>query len=444
VSAVTFQHSDRGTDESVWRRHTAGVTVVHVADILAVGRTVVVAPHPDDETLGAGGLVASLSAAGTEVRLVICTDGEAAAGLGSVDSMRAIGSRRRAEAEGAAAVLATGSPVELCFLELPDGDLAGSTVELEAALAPLLADAEMIVAPWPGDGHPDHAAVGRAVRRISGATPRLDYPVWAWHWGAPENLPDGDLVRVPLSPSAQRAKGDAIQTYVSQLSGVDPILTPAVLAHFRRDHELFVIDTATRSAIRPVDRSSSTFFDSLYHTTPGSDPWDFARSETERTRFDQLVDHLGGLHFRSGLELGCSTGQLTRRLARHTDRVLAIDTSARAIEVAASTLDTTPNVELRVGHLPEGLRTEDVGFDLVVLAELGYYFSVPELTGLVQDLARRSTAGATLLASHWTGSSSDHRLDARTTHRVIDNALGWPITRTAVLGDHLIDVWTRA
>lgn len=60
MSATTFHHADRGTDESVWRHHTEGVTVVHVADLLGVGHTVVVvAPHPDDETLAAGEMLAT-------------------------------------------------------------------------------------------------------------------------------------------------------------------------------------------------------------------------------------------------------------------------------------------------------------------------------------------------------------------------------------------------
>ncbi|MCY7344492.1 MAG: PIG-L family deacetylase, partial [Pseudonocardia sp.] len=41
-------------------------------------RVVVVAAHPDDETLGAGGVLRVLHAAGAALTLVVATDGEAA------------------------------------------------------------------------------------------------------------------------------------------------------------------------------------------------------------------------------------------------------------------------------------------------------------------------------------------------------------------------------
>lgn len=279
---------------------------------------------------------------------MLCTDGEAAAGLGSVDSMRAIGNRRHAEAVAAAAALATDSPVEMCFLELPDGALDGRTVELEAALAPLLADADLIVAPWPGDGHPDHAAAG------PGGTPHLRRDTAARVPGV------GVALGNPGRPGPGQPGTRAAQSVCAARQGDrDPDLCLAAQRRRPDPHSRGPGALPTRSrawssppspnttARRPA---SSAFFEALHRTTPGGDPWDFARSETEQLRFDQIVDRLGGSRFRSGLELGCSTGQLTRRLARHTDRLLATHAS-RGIECATGIVELEPSA-------PDALRQQ--------------------------------------------------------------------------------------
>jgi len=252
--AATFSHADPGTDEATWSPFLAGIDAVHFVDLGPLERVTVIAPHPDDESLGAGGVIAGWSAAGVQVDVVACTDGGAAATTGST-SRAALGRRRRTELAAAAHQLGVGTEVAIHRLDLPDGGLSGAGRELRSALRPLVARADLVVSPWSGDGHPDHRAVGDAVRQISADRPRLEYPVWAWHWGLPDDLPAGLLIRVPITSSAGRAKAAAIACYGSQRGGDDPILTERVLAHFRRDVEVFVAEPSTRSRIRPVDRS---------------------------------------------------------------------------------------------------------------------------------------------------------------------------------------------
>jgi len=446
MSVVSFRHSDAGTDEAVWRDHAGTAQLVHFADLGDLRRVVVVAPHPDDESLGAGGVVASWSAAGVEVTVVSCSDGDAAGDPGDPAARRELGRTRAGELDEALHALSSGTPVRSVRLGLPDGALADRAGELRDRLRELLADVDLVVAPWPGDGHPDHAAVGAAVREVAGTTPRLEYPVWAWHWGAPADLADGTLVRIPLSPSARRAKSAAIAAHRSQSEGSDPILTPAVLAHFTRDDELFLVDDATLHSLRSVPRGSSEFFDSLYRSSPSGDPWDFDRSRAEQRRQREVLDVLGVATFERGLEIGCATGQLTRRLAARVRELVALDTSARAIEVARRTCARSSGVELRVAHAPDDLTGADRGFDLLVVSDVGYYFSEDALGALLEDLVDRSVPGATLLAAHWTGDSPDHVLDAATVHRVIAATLDrdWEHTSSRRLREHQVDVWSRA
>ncbi len=66
-------------------------------------RVVVVAAHPDDETLGAGPALRALVAAGAEPTIVVATDGEAAHPGLDAAQRRQLGAARRLElADGAA------------------------------------------------------------------------------------------------------------------------------------------------------------------------------------------------------------------------------------------------------------------------------------------------------------------------------------------------------
>lgn len=122
-------------------------------------RVLVIVPHPDDEAIGAGGLIALLTARGAEVVALLVTDGEAT--IGTRCSARETARRRRAEFERSVDVL--GARVH-ATLALPDGDVAAHRdhliERLHAALAALLPD--LVLAPWPLEAHGDHRAVAEA------------------------------------------------------------------------------------------------------------------------------------------------------------------------------------------------------------------------------------------------------------------------------------------
>ncbi|UDY37478.1 bifunctional PIG-L family deacetylase/class I SAM-dependent methyltransferase [Dermatobacter hominis] len=430
----SFSHRDAGTDEAVWAAAIDRVRPTHFADLGPPDEVVVVAPHPDDESLGAGGSIASWSAAGARVEIVVCSDGEAAG----------TGRDRIAEVRAAARRLTTSGEVAVRRLGLPDGGLADDASRLRESIAGAVAGADVVVSPWPRDGHPDHRAVGDAVRAVAGDRLRLEYPVWAWHWGGPADLPAQDLVVVPLSPSAQRAKAAAVACHRSQLDGPDPVLTDRVLAHFRRDVECFVVDEAGRARLRQVDRSSAAFFDALYRSTPSGDPWDLAHGPDDVGKVAAVAQAVAALGRRQrGLEVGCGPGLLTARLGPLVDELLAVDASARAVEIARRRCAELRDVTVREAHVPAGLREADRGFDLVVLSDVAYYFDPPSLRALVADLRDRTVEGAVLVAAHWTGRSPDHRLDGDTTHRVIGDAIGWPRAAERTLPAHRLDVWAR-
>ena len=238
-----------GTDERTWASWPwlstlagPGLADAGLAGLARVRSAVIVAAHPDDEVLGAGGLISMLAAARTRLRLVAVTDGEAShPGHAAPASI----SRRRAGERGAALrALGTGA-VEVIRLGLPDGGVASREDELTAALAPLVAGFDLCLAPWDRDLHPDHEAAGRAAR--AAGTGRFHaFPVWMWHWARPGDarVPWDRALRLPLAPRTAARKRAAIGCFASQTEdrghGLGPVLSPGVLAHFTRNVEVLL------------------------------------------------------------------------------------------------------------------------------------------------------------------------------------------------------------
>lgn len=157
-------------------------------------RVLALAAHPDDESIGCGGLLALLSDAGAEVHVCYATDGEATVGVGD-RTPDEVASLRRGEAERACAVLGTRPPR---FLHLPDGDLSSRQAELDTAVRALVDELqpEVVIAPWELDGHADHRAVHRAVPD--------GVPLWGYETWTP--LPPTWIVDVtPVQERKERA-----------------------------------------------------------------------------------------------------------------------------------------------------------------------------------------------------------------------------------------------
>jgi LmbE family N-acetylglucosaminyl deacetylase len=127
----------------------------------AGGDVVVVAAHPDDETIGAGGVSALHTAAGDAVTIVVVTDGSAsrAGGLPAAEMAR----RRRTEVEEAAEALGIGS---LVCLGLPEKGWAAA--DGASAVRQFVERAKVVYAPSCVDYHPEHLAVARLVAGLVG------------------------------------------------------------------------------------------------------------------------------------------------------------------------------------------------------------------------------------------------------------------------------------
>lgn len=200
--------------------------------------TVVIAPHPDDETLAAGGLIALLRESGVPVSAVAVTDGENCyAGETGLGALR--------EVEQAKALQRLGvSASHIHRLRFVDSGVSSAEEALVAALEPALRGAQHIVAPWPHDFHPDHEVTGRAALAIAQrhGIPLTFYFFWTWHRGTPELLRDLPLQKLPLTADQQLAKREALLFHESQLHHIsgEPILPENLLEPAWRPYEVFL------------------------------------------------------------------------------------------------------------------------------------------------------------------------------------------------------------
>lgn len=211
------------------------------------GRIVVVSAHPDDEVLGAGGLLASLHRELAEPSFVTVTDGEAShAHVPGVSAVE-IAAERAEELVESLRALGYEAPV-IARLRLPDSGLADHVDELAERLEPIIHRADLVLSPSTYDAHIDHATVAEVTAEVcAGRVPVWQFPIWLWHWTSPTEAvaPWDRALRFDVSRTARRRKRTALACFTSQLGPLAgdessrTILPPEMLEHFVRPFEVF-------------------------------------------------------------------------------------------------------------------------------------------------------------------------------------------------------------
>ena len=212
-----------------------------------------VAPHPDDESLGCGGLIAETCRRDIDIRLIVLSDGVGSHRHSRLFPPERLKILRETETIEAVAILGLDRS-QLVFLDLPDaavptqGDLARRAAQsIEAAVH--ACHAQAICVTWRYDPHCDHEAAARLVDAVRRRSPHLkvfQYPIWGW------TLPPG--TEVGPGPAGMRldiarhveAKRQAIFAHRSQTSALiddDPSgfrLNPEMITRFVRPFEIFL------------------------------------------------------------------------------------------------------------------------------------------------------------------------------------------------------------
>jgi predicted TPR repeat methyltransferase len=149
----------------------------------------------------------------------------------------------------------------------------------------------------------------------------------------------------------------------------------------------------------PNPQSLSTeFFEQLYQEN--SDPWQFATSEYEAKKYAVTLNALPRNLYQSGFEIGGSIGILTEKLARRCQSLLSVDVSQTAQAQAIDRCQQLTNIKFELMSVPELFPTES--FDLIVLSEVGYYWSWEDLHKAQGLIVEGLQAQGHLLLVHWT------------------------------------------
>lgn len=157
------------------------------------------------------------------------------------------------------------------------------------------------------------------------------------------------------------------------------------------------------------------YFDEFYREA--SDPWGFEVRWYEERKRAITVATLPRRRFESALEVGCSIGVLTQKLADRCNELLAVDIATSAVSSARERLKGTAGVVIEQMNTPQ---TWPSGrFDLVVLSEVGYYWSLEDLTLALDRIAQSLTPGGTLLCCHWRPDVPEYPLTGDEVHQVI-------------------------
>lgn len=222
------------------------------------GSALVVAPHPDDETLGCGGAIALLRALGYPVHVLVISNGTLSHPRSLKYPAPQLQALRQTETLEALSILGV-EETDVTFLGLQDGSIPtsaspgirGAVMCCRTYLEALLP--ETIFLPWRTDPHPDHRATWKLMHTALGYlnySPRLiEYPIWDWdpEQGTFTNIEQVVAWRLDIQ-AVLGTKLGAIAAYRSQTTNLiddDPEgfqLTPEMLVNFTRPWEVYLED----------------------------------------------------------------------------------------------------------------------------------------------------------------------------------------------------------
>lgn len=177
----------------------------------------VLAPHPDDEVLGCGALLADCWHSGTPAHVVCLTDGAAS----HPNSKKNVAAIRAKELADAITILGGDARSDLTCLGYPDAALHYVPLDTVVARLASLIDklgSLILIAPSPLDPHCDHVTAALIATRLSSLHPHLRliyYPIWS-RWagaGAAPAVPDCRRLFYPVDTGL---KSRAIAAHASQ------------------------------------------------------------------------------------------------------------------------------------------------------------------------------------------------------------------------------------
>ena len=144
-------------------------------------------------------------------------------------------------------------------------------------------------------------------------------------------------------------------------------------------------------------------FERLYQDNP--DPWNFKTSAYEHQKYEATLSALGTRRFEMAVEVGCSIGILTRRLASRCDRLLGVDFVPAAVAMARSRCAPLPGVSIEQMQIPQ--QWPEGKFDLILFSEVLYFLDEEDLRETCEHTLRSLLPGGLVLLVNYTGKTDD-------------------------------------
>lgn len=163
-----------------------------------------------------------------------------------------------------------------------------------------------------------------------------------------------------------------------------------------------------------IDNGSlnESYFNDVYSNK--DDPWDFETSGYERNKYQATLEALSRKQYNHAFEIGCSIGVLTQLLAARCNKLLSVDVSELPLEKARKRLKDHPQVTIKKMAVPAEFPPHS--FDLIILSEVGYYWSLPDLHHAQQLIIQHLHPKGQLLLVHWTPFVPDYPLTGDQVH----------------------------
>ena len=248
------------TDQKISKETLGEMSICPPSEVYKWATTLVIAPHPDDETLGCGGAIALLRQMGYRVHVMVLSDGYEThphANNYSRDEFRSV---RRQETEEALAVLGVSND-SVDFLNLNDLMIPGESQpgfeEVVRLCRNKVSDLkpDTILTPWRRDSHKDHQAAWQITKRtleeemLENEIHLVEYSIWALNGNNEHHLPTLSEVnpwRLDTKPVIEK-KIQALSAYQSQKAykkdkerSLDKSFDAEMLTHFTHPWELYL------------------------------------------------------------------------------------------------------------------------------------------------------------------------------------------------------------
>ncbi|MCD2513430.1 class I SAM-dependent methyltransferase [Comamonas endophytica] len=151
------------------------------------------------------------------------------------------------------------------------------------------------------------------------------------------------------------------------------------------------------------------------------DPWGYQKHWYERRRRQLIAAMLPNEKLGCVLEIGCSSGLMTQLLAPRASQLLAVDVSAKAVELARERLQGLPQVQVLQADITRDWPQQ--AFTHILLCDVAYYLEQAQIRQLARNIARQATG--VLLLAHWRHAFEQVATPAQAAHDLLREGTGW-------------------